>query len=42
MRSFDSAKADLIGKVCDEIISGKLEGEFPLVVGRQAPELSQT
>jgi fumarate hydratase class II len=28
----DSAKADLIGKVCDEIISGKLEGEFPLVV----------
>ena len=25
-------KKDLIGKVCDEILSGKLEGEFPLVI----------
>ena len=25
-------KADLIGKVCDEILEGKLEGNFPLVV----------
>ena len=25
-------KCDLIGKVCDEILAGKLDGEFPLVV----------
>ena len=25
-------KAKLIGKICDEIIAGKLDGEFPLVV----------
>ncbi|MEI7801485.1 MAG: lyase family protein, partial [Bacteroidota bacterium] len=25
-------KAELIGKVCDEILEGKLEAEFPLVV----------
>ncbi len=25
-------KCDLIGKVCDEILEGKLDGEFPLVV----------
>lgn len=25
-------KSDLIGKVCDEILEGKLDGEFPLVV----------
>lgn len=28
----DAAKCDLIGKVCDEILDGKLNGEFPLVV----------
>ena len=28
----DKEKRDLIGKVCDEILSGKLEGEFPLVI----------
>jgi fumarate hydratase class II len=27
-----SEKSDLIGKVCDEILEGKLENEFPLVV----------
>ncbi len=25
-------KSDLIGKVCDEILAGKLDGEFPLVI----------
>ncbi len=25
-------KEDLIGKVCDEILAGKLDGEFPLVI----------
>ena len=25
-------KRDLIGKACDEILSGKLDGEFPLVI----------
>jgi fumarate hydratase class II len=25
-------KRDLIGKVCDEILAGKLDGEFPLVI----------
>src|SRR4051812_31867466 len=25
-------KSDLIGKVCDEILSGKLDDQFPLVV----------
>jgi len=25
-------KSDLIGKVCDEILTGKLDGEFPLVI----------
>jgi fumarate hydratase, class II len=25
-------KKDLIGKVCDEILTGKLDGEFPLVI----------
>lgn len=28
----DSQKKDLIGKVCDEILTGKLDGEFPLVI----------
>ena len=28
----DAAKSDLIGKVCDEILEGKLDEEFPLVV----------
>lgn len=28
----DKAKSDLIGKVCDEILEGKLDGEFPLVI----------
>ncbi len=28
----DREKADLIGKVCDEILEGKLDGEFPLVI----------
>lgn len=28
----DAKKSDLIGKVCDEILTGKLDGEFPLVI----------
>src|SRR5476651_1844339 len=28
----DKSKSDLIGKVCDEILDGKLDNEFPLVV----------
>ncbi len=28
----DAAKSDMIGKVCDEILAGKLNDEFPLVV----------
>src|SRR5687768_16442672 len=28
----DAEKRDLIGKVCDEILAGKLDGEFPLVI----------
>ena len=28
----DKSKCDLIGKVCDEILEGKLDNEFPLVV----------
>ena len=28
----ETDKKDLIGKVCDEILSGKLDGEFPLVI----------
>lgn len=28
----EKSKSDLIGKVCDEILDGKLDGEFPLVV----------
>ena len=28
----DKEKMDLIGKVCDEILEGKLDGEFPLVI----------
>ncbi|MGR3809488.1 class II fumarate hydratase [Jiulongibacter sp. NS-SX5] len=28
----DAAKSDLIGKVCDEILEGKLDDQFPLVV----------
>lgn len=28
----DKEKCDLIGKVCDEILAGKLDGEFPLVI----------
>lgn len=28
----DKEKKDLIGKVCDEILEGKLDGEFPLVI----------
>ncbi|MFI5218177.1 MAG: class II fumarate hydratase [Bacteroidia bacterium] len=29
---FEKNKCDLIGKVCDEILDGKLDGQFPLVV----------
>ncbi len=28
----DADKKDIIGKVCDEIIAGKLDSEFPLVI----------
>lgn len=28
----DKVKCDLIGKACDEILTGKLDGEFPLVI----------
>ncbi|HLP20717.1 MAG TPA: class II fumarate hydratase [Chitinophagales bacterium] len=28
----DEAKADMIGQVCDEILAGKLDDQFPLVV----------
>ena len=28
----DKEKCDLIGNACDEILSGKLDGEFPLVI----------
>lgn len=28
----DKEKCDLIGQVCDEILAGKLDGEFPLVI----------
>lgn len=28
----DSQKKELIGKVCDEILTGSLDGEFPLVI----------
>lgn len=28
----DARKCDLIGRVCDEILTGQLDGEFPLVV----------
>src|SRR5688500_1119720 len=28
----DKEKRDLIGKVCDEILAGELDGEFPLVI----------
>ncbi|HLP49440.1 MAG TPA: class II fumarate hydratase [Chitinophagales bacterium] len=28
----DKAKADMIGQVCDEILAGKLDDQFPLVV----------
>jgi fumarate hydratase, class II len=28
----DATKKDLIAKVCDEILAGKLDGEFPLVI----------
>ena len=28
----DKEKRDLIGRVCDEILEGKLDGEFPLVI----------
>src|SRR5690606_23089566 len=28
----DKNKMDLIGKACDEILAGKLDGEFPLVI----------
>jgi fumarate hydratase, class II len=28
----NAEKKDLIGKVCDEILTGKLDGEFPLVI----------
>jgi fumarate hydratase class II len=28
--ALDAAKRDLIGKVCDEIIAGKLDDQFPL------------
>ncbi|MCL4111825.1 UNVERIFIED_CONTAM: hypothetical protein GTU68_018081 [Idotea baltica] len=32
LTSFSNEKAELIGKVCDEILAGKLDAEFPLVV----------
>jgi len=32
LAGFDKAKSDLIGQVCDEIIEGKLDDQFPLVV----------
>ncbi len=28
----DQSKSDLIGKVCDEVIAGKLDDQFPLVI----------
>ena len=28
----DKTKSDLIGKVCDEVVSGKLDNQFPLVI----------
>lgn len=28
----DAKKSELIGQVCDEILTGKLDGEFPLVI----------
>ncbi len=32
LKVLSKAKAQLIAKVCDEILAGKLDGEFPLVV----------
>ncbi|MDH3243373.1 MAG: class II fumarate hydratase [Saprospiraceae bacterium] len=32
LKVLSNAKAQLIAKVCDEILAGKLDGEFPLVV----------
>jgi len=32
LTNFDNAKAELIGKVCDEIMQGELDDQFPLVV----------
>lgn len=32
LTDFSAEKAGLIGKVCDEILAGKLDAEFPLVV----------
>jgi len=32
LKVLSKAKSDLIGKVCDEILSGKLNDQFPLVV----------
>lgn len=35
-------KSDLIGKVCDEILKGKLDDQFPLVVWQTGSEHSRT
>jgi fumarate hydratase class II len=35
-------KAELIGRVCDEVIAGKLDEHFPFVFGRPAQVLSRT
>ncbi|MGH7330147.1 MAG: lyase family protein, partial [Polyangiaceae bacterium] len=32
LKKLDQAKADLIVKACDEVIAGKLDAHFPLVV----------
>ena len=32
LKVLDAEKRDLISKVCDEILTGKLDGEFPLVI----------
>lgn len=34
--------SDLIGKVCDEILEGKLDDEFPLVVWQTGSGRSRT
>jgi fumarate hydratase, class II len=35
-------KGQLIERVCDEVISGKLDADFPLYVGRPGPGPSRT